>query len=338
MMTVMVILCLVVFILLVAVSGIAPRRSSLSRFELERRQSEGDRRAVAELHREALMVNIISFQRILTALLLVIFVLFSVVALGWLVGIIVAVIVALEYASIGRLEFVQKRSQKLYDQYEPVILRFIEKISPILRFMRSASPERSENRIDSREELVHLVDTSGAILSDNEKKLITHSLKFNERIVSEIMTPRGVIDSINKKEMLGPLVLDDLHKTGHSRFPVTDNDIDHVVGMLHIHDLLTIDSKRKSTTVERAMEPRVFYIHQEQTLAHALAAFLRTRHHLFIVVNEFRETVGLLSLEDVIEALLGRKIVDEFDLHDDLRAVAKRNPRGNNQPPAPIDV
>ena len=49
-----------------------------------------------------------------------------------------------------------------------------------------------------------------------------------------------------------------------------------------------------------------------------------------MVVNEFRETVGLLSLEDVVEALLGRKIVDEDDVHDDLRQVAKRNPRGNN--------
>jgi CBS domain containing-hemolysin-like protein len=86
------------------------------------------------------------------------------------------------------------------------------------------------------------------------------------------------------------------------------------------------------------MEPRVFYIKNTQTLRHALAAFLRTRHHLFIVVNEFQETVGLITLEDVIESLLGKKIVDEFDAHEDLRAVAARNPHGNNVSSARKDV
>jgi magnesium and cobalt transporter len=152
------------------------------------------------------------------------------------------------------------------------------------------------------------------------------------------MTPRGVIDTIGKKELLGPLVLDDLHKTGHSRFPVTDGDIDHIVGVLHIQDLLVLDARQRSATAEKAMEPRVFYIREDQTLDHALTAFLRTRHHLFVVVNEFRETVGIVSLEDVIETLLGRKIVDEFDAHEDLRAVAARNPRGNNEPQKHEDI
>jgi len=176
------------------------------------------------------------------------------------------------------------------------------------------------------------------LLSADEKHLIANGLGFADKPVSDVMTPRGVIDSISKRELLGPLVLDDLHKTGHSRFPVIDGDIDHVVGMLYIQNLLTVDSGKRSTTAEKTMEPRVFYIRHDQTLGHALAAFLRTHHHLFIVINEFRETVGLLSLEDVIEALLGRKIVDEFDTHEDLRVVAARNPRGNNHPETREDV
>jgi CBS domain containing-hemolysin-like protein len=86
------------------------------------------------------------------------------------------------------------------------------------------------------------------------------------------------------------------------------------------------------------MDPKVYYIHEDQTLEHALAAFLKTHHHLFVVVNEYRETVGILCLEDVIEALLGRKIVDEFDAHDDLRAVAAHNPRSNNSSSKSHDV
>ena len=61
--------------------------------------------------------------------------------------------------------------------------------------------------------------------------------------IDEIMTPRSMIESVPMNELLGPLVLDDLHKKGYSRFPVIDGDIDHVVGVLRIQDLLTIDRK-----------------------------------------------------------------------------------------------
>ncbi len=80
------------------------------------------------------------------------------------------------------------------------------------------------------------------------------------------------------------------------------------------------------------MKSPVYYIKDTQTLQHALAAFLKTHHLLFVVVNEYRETVGVITLEDVLEVLLGQKIMDEFDAHEDLRKVAARNPKSNNLP------
>lgn len=334
----MVIVCLALLIILVMLEGIVPLRSSLSAFELDRRAKEGDAGAIATARREKLLGDVLSLRRGLSALFLVLFVIASVATFGWLLGVIVAVFVALEIGAIARVSLWQRHVQKLYETYEESILQFVEKFAGVIKFLRSAIPDTPErNQLDSREELNYLVEHSGGLLTADEKKLITHGLAFDARTVSEILTPRSVIDTIDKKELLGPLVLDDLHKTGHSRFPVTDGDTDHIVGILHIHDLLTLDSKR-STTAEKAMEPRVFYIREDQTLGHALAAFLRTRHHLFIVVNEFRETVGVLSLEDVMEALLGRKIIDEFDAHEDLRVVASRNIRANNRPLKREDV
>lgn len=334
----MVILCLVLLVVLVVLEGIVPLRSSLSAFELERRAKEGDKGAIATARREALLGDILSLRRGLSALFLVLFVIASVATFGWLLGILIAVFVALEIGAIARISLWQRHVQKLYETHEVAILQFVERFAGVIKFLRSAIPDvPPRDRLDSREELQHLVQHSGGLLTEDERKLITHGLSFDARTVSEILTPRSVIDTIGKKELLGPLVLDDLHKTGHSRFPVTDGDADHIIGILHIHDLLTLDSKR-STTAEKAMEARVFYIREDQTLAHALAAFLRTRHHLFIVVNEFRETVGVLSLEDVMEALLGHKIIDEFDAHEDLRAVAARNIRANNHPVKREDV
>ncbi len=333
------VLCLFTLTLLVGVASIAPVRSLLSTAELERRYARGNKDARLQLRQDELWPVITSLQRALVAFLLVVLIALLIPTFGWLVGLIVAFLIALEYNSLSQFQLVRKYTQPLYDQYETKILDFAERYrrGAFRLITNSTLDGHMAKHLDSREELEQLVQESDD-LSVDEKKLITHGLTFGERLVSEIMTPRGAIDSISKKELLGPLVLDDLHKTGHSRFPVTDNDIDHVVGMLHIQDLLILDGRQRSSTAEKAMEPRVFYIREDQTLQHALAAFLRTRHHLFIVVNEFRETVGLLSLEDIMEALLGRKIIDEFDMHEDLRAVAKRNSAHNNEPKNHEDV
>jgi CBS domain containing-hemolysin-like protein len=333
------VLCLLVLVLLVGVASIVPTRSLLSTAELERRHSRGNKAAQLQLRQNELWPVITSLQRALVAFLLVVLIALLIPTLGWLAGLIVGFIIALEYNSLSQFQLVRKYTQPLYGQYETKILDFAEKYrrGAFRLITNSTLDVHTVKRLDSREELEQLVEESSD-LSVDEKKLISHGLSFGERLVSEVMTPRGVIDSISKKELLGPLVLDDLHKTGHSRFPVTDGDIDHVVGMLYIQDLLILDGRQRSSTAEKAMEPRVFYIKEDQTLQHALAAFLRTRHHLFVAVNEFRETVGLLSLEDVIEALLGRKIIDEFDTHEDLRAVAERNSTHNNEPKNHEDV
>lgn len=335
----MLILCALVATALVLVAGMLPRQTKMSLFEIERRKKAGDPEAIKVHRRETLRDNILSLQRVLCSLLLVLFVLLSVLAFGWLIGVLVAVVVALEYSAVSRLGPVSRLAQKIYDHHESSLLRFVEKYPRTFRFIKAALPSMiPAAHLDSKEELEHLVQNASAVLSVEERKRILNGLKFDAREVKEIMTPRGMIDGIQKNELLGPLVLDDLHKTGHSRFPVIDGDVDHIVGMLYIQNLLVVDSGKRSNSVEKAMEPRVFYIHEQQSLAHALAAFIRTRHHLFIVINEFRETVGVVSLEDVMEALLGHKIVDEFDTHEDLRLVASRNPRGNNHPKKREDV
>ncbi|HUC96309.1 MAG TPA: CBS domain-containing protein [Candidatus Saccharimonadales bacterium] len=313
------------FIILLIVTAMRPTHSQLSEFELEHRVDIGDRNAKRVLAREKLLDDVTSLQRVVVALLMVIIGLLSVATLGWLVGILVALVVALEYGAIARLGLIRSLSQRLYNRVEKFTLSFIQKAPYVFSILRSA-PMIDNNhgqRIGSRTELQHLIDESDDVLTPDEKKLIVNGLSFNDQLVSTIMTPRDMISSINKSEFLGPLTLNDLHKVGHSRLPVISGNIDHVVGILYLNSLLALDIKR-STTAEKAMDPKVFYIRDNQTLHHALAAFLRTHNHLFIVVNQSRETVGLLTLKDVIEALLGRKIIDEFDEHDNLNTVATR--------------
>lgn len=331
-------LTIVVFVSLLLVSAVEPERSKLSLFELERRAAEGHENAKKSLERQKLIGDVISLQKVVTALLLVILVLLANVTFGWFAGLLIAVFVALEYGAISQIGFIKKIANGLYKKIAEKLIKFIKNAPLLIRILSSVPNDETDSRqIDSRQELQHLIDESGEVLTSDEKKLVVSGLSFGDKLVKSVMTPKSMIDSIDSGEFLGPLALSELHKIGHSRLPVIKGDIDHIVGILNLRSLLTLDIK-KSTTTEKAMDSKVYYIREDQTLQHALAAFLRTHHHLFVVVNEFRETVGLLSLEDVIEELLGREIVDEFDSHDDLRAVALRNSSGKNHPKKHEDV
>lgn len=327
----------VFFGLLVLVASMTPRCAGLSAYELERRRRQGSQSAADAIKREMLLDDVMSVKHVVEALLLVFLVMASIAALGTVFGALVATAVALGYGRLARVEMLHSWANRVYESLEPQLLVFIDRNPALGRIIRTVVVTPNEPAISSREELEHLVQQSGSILTADEKKLILGGLHFGERTVEAVMTPRGVVDTIAKDEVIGPLTLDTLHKTGHSRFPVIDGDIDHVIGVLHIKELLT-SFDHKSETAGEAMEKRVFYINQDQTLDHALAAFLKTRHHLFIVVNGYRETAGILTLEDCIEALIGRIIVDEFDLHDDLRVVAARSAKENNNPPHATNV
>ncbi len=325
------ILYLVVLACLLIVIGIHPQISSHSKFELKRRSRSGSEEADILLKRQELIQDISSFQRVATAVLLVILSIIGVEIFHWAVGFYVSLVIALWAGALVRISPLQKVAQNLYEKNEKKIHKFIESHPTLFKTIRLVTPVSSEiYDIESKEELIEMVKHSGEVLTNDQKNLITNGLKFDSMLVETAMTPRSMIDSVPSKEILGPLVLDELHKTGHSRFPVIDEDVDHIVGMVYIQDLLKVSHGSKTYTATKIMDKTVYYIREDQSLQQALAAFLKVRHHLFVVVNEYRETVGLLSLEDVIEALLGHKIIDEFDAHEDLRKVAERNPRKNN--------
>jgi len=83
-----------------------------------------------------------------------------------------------------------------------------------------------------------------------------------------------------------------------------------------------VDTRKHSKTVHEAMARDVYFVNEQQALDHVLNAFIRTKRHLFIVINEFKETTGIITIEDIIEEIMGREIVDEFDKYDDMREVA----------------
>lgn len=333
------ILAVLVYTFLLITMAARPQPGDVSRFELRRRAKTSDLAARRSLEREEKLHDVNSLLSIVSIILLVLVILLLIQSAGWLLGGILAILAGLSAPKIAQLRTVKEHSHRLYLRYEAGILHRIDSIVPFFKVFRTAPPTSIDRhrRFDSREELQFSIRQSNEVLTKDERSLIIAALDFKDQRVETVMTPRNVMTTIAKDEFLGPLVLDELHSSGHSRLPVVGEDIDHIVGILHVRDLLSLNDKQ-SETAATVMEKKVFYIHRDDTLDHALAAFLKTRHHLFIVINDQRETVGLLSLEDVIETLIGRKIVDEDDNHADLRAVALSKGKDNNTSEGSVDI
>jgi CBS domain containing-hemolysin-like protein len=188
-----------------------------------------------------------------------------------------------------------------------------------------------------REDLVDFLETQRGMadsrISSAEIDMAVHALTFGERTVSEVMAPRRVVKMVSVDDAIGPILLDELHDSGHSRFPVYGETQDKIVGTLYLRDL--IDAKHGGK-VHSAMQKKVYYVHEDETLYHVLHAFIKTKHHLFIVVNSFEEYVGIVTIEDVLEQVIGHKIEDEFDKYDDMRAVAQYHAKEEHDSHKPV--
>ncbi|MEO5499523.1 MAG: CBS domain-containing protein [Candidatus Saccharimonadales bacterium] len=311
------------------------KRSSLSSFELERLAHVGDNLSKDEAVREQRLPRLLTLNKLFQITLLIIAVGVSVTTYGWWLGLAFSIALGLMLGVATRIVILRSVASNLYKPRESQLLELVSNWH-WLDALRFENTKQTDSGATSREELQNIVERSAGVLTKDQLARLQASLTLDNHVVEDIMTPVSVVDTADAKDALGPLVIDDLHKTGHSRFPVIDNDIHHIVGILYLHDVISLKSDKK--TVREAMDSRVHYIHESHSLERALHGFLKTHRHLFVVVNDYRETVGVLTLEDVLETLLGKKIVDEFDRYEDLRAVAESNPMKNNIPKRKIDI
>lgn len=177
----------------------------------------------------------------------------------------------------------------------------------------------------SKKELVSMLEEhskdSGSDVQAHEERIARGALTYGDKKIEDVMTPRSVVMFLDADAALDNDLLTQIEKDGHDRFPVYRHTKDNIVGLLHVRDLLT---RREGKVMTLARKP-VHFIHEVETLDKALTAFITTKSHLFVVVNSFEEIVGVVSLEDIIEEIMGTEIVDEFDKYSDMRAAALRH-------------
>jgi CBS domain containing-hemolysin-like protein len=299
MITLLVIVWAVACILLLLHESVQLNRAPHSHFELKRR---GD---TALLRREKLFYSLSSLRSKMAMLLLIVTVAFSLMIWGGWGAVYTAVVIIL-IQPLSRLAIVARAGHGIYDPQEARILNLIENYSLLGWLVGTTQKSPADQKIESVEQLQHLLETSGSILTVEQQTIIRNGLNWHTVQVNSIMTPVEAIVSIKHTELLGPLVLDDLHRTGHNRFPVIRGTIDTVVGVLDISQLLDVTAGKRSETVEKTMLPQILHIESDQTLPDALAMLQKSHQHMLIVVDADGKTVGLITLSDITGSLLGR--------------------------------
>ncbi len=166
--------------------------------------------------------------------------------------------------------------------------------------------------VHSTEELDMLVDASynGGVLNETEKDMLHNAFKFSDLTAKQVMVPRTDMICIPVD-----MTMDELNHLAadnqYTRYPVYDEDIDHIIGIVHVKDLYSLSIKDEVCPIKNILRD-VLLVPETITMDNLVLEFKKRKGQLAIVVDEFGGTSGLITLEDVIEEIFG-EVQDEFD-------------------------
>ncbi len=312
-------------------SGLTIGILSLNHYELKRKAQLGDSsakivypiRALGHQLMVTLLIGNVIVNAAITAILNT--------RLNGLFAVLLTTIFVVTFGEILPMAYLRKNGLKVAARLAPLLRFSLLILAPFARPLGHFLDKwlgLEQPSIYSKEELYkileeHRVSNDSEIEAD-EVKIVRQALSFGDKQVRQIMTPRRVVHSVDVDDLVGPVLIDELHKSGFSRFPVVENDRSEnqkLVGTLYLRDLINFRGKPKK--VKTIMREKIVYVHEEMPLDHALKVAIRSNQHLLVVVNSFEDFVGVITMEDIIEEILGQEIVDEFDQQEDMRAVAK---------------
>lgn len=197
---------------------------------------------------------------------------------------------------------------------KPLVLIFVGLIALITKPMKG---ELIEDDSDGKvEELQTIIETAEdeAVIDEEESELVQAAIEFPDVSASEAMTARVDVLAIDIEDSWDE-ILETIAKSHYTRIPVYEGSIDHIIGVLHMNRFLKamVDSEEVDI---RALVMEPCYVYKTMKLPEVLAAFRKNRQHLAIVVDEYGGTLGIISMEDVLEQVVG-DIWDETDTVED---------------------
>ncbi len=175
-------------------------------------------------------------------------------------------------------------------------------------------PAHGQSRLLAPEELELVVSESaeGGLLEEGAEEMIRNIFDFGDRTVGQVMTPRTKVQAVPLDISMDEL-LKLVTESRHSRFPVYDGDLDHILGILHLKDLVRQTIKPAASFDLRLILRAAPAVPEDQLVETLLAIFKQQRLHMAVVLDEFGGIAGIVTLEDLVEEVVG-EVRDEFDL------------------------
>lgn len=176
---------------------------------------------------------------------------------------------------------------------------------------------RGRPEASSEEELQGLIDASEqkGIIDEDEGDMLQSILELDETIVREVMVPRTDMVCVDAEEPFGK-VLDAVLKSGHSRIPIYKENNDNIIGLVYAKDLLRYWGQPINEIRLEEVLRQPFLVPESKLVSELLKEFRETQVHMAIVIDEYGGTSGLVTIEDLIEEIVG-DIRDEYDLEDE---------------------
>lgn len=237
--------------------------------------------------------------------------------LGATVSTIVMTIVVLIFGEVTPKTFAKERAEKVAIVISPAV-KFLAVVFTPLNFffkgwkllMNKVFKTGGVNTV-TEEELKTYVDEAhtGGEIDENESELIRSSIEFDDIDVGDILVPRVDVEAVDKYAPLGEIERV-FNSTNFSRLPVYINDIDNIVGVIHHRDFESA-RKRNLKSLRTILKP-VPAVSPDTKISKLLRIFQKNKTHLAVVIDEFGGTEGIVTLEDILEELVG-EIWDEHD-------------------------
>ena len=198
-----------------------------------------------------------------------------------------------------------------YRIFSPAIVALNWTANQVLRLF-GLRPAGEAEHYHSGEELRFLLEQGreGGTIEQEEHELIENVFEFGETTVREIMVPRTTIAAIEVTSSRSALV-NLLVEGGYSRIPVYEDSLDNIIGVVHAKDLITLMEHRDLIILRDLLRP-AFFVPETKPIDDLLREFQRRKVHIAMVVDEFGSTAGLVTMEDILEELVG-EIQDEHD-------------------------
>lgn len=230
----------------------------------------------------------------------------------------VATLLVLTFGEILPKSFAKENSEQLVLLIAPFMNLLCVLLTPLsfffihLRGIFSRGGEGQKTPTITEQELMYMLGTiqEEGVLEAQEKDLVQSALEFDETTVQEVITPRVNMVALDIEDTHKE-ILDTVLSERYSRLPVYEGTIDNIVGMVHSREILERLIKGKEVSLKDMMSEMTF-VHRTMKISNLLGQFQREKNHMAVVIDDYGGTLGLVTMEDLLEELVG-DIWDEDD-------------------------